>query len=185
VTQDMNLGQWLNSEYSDRDKFERVISRIVHSRGFSPEEMDSDDLLPLIRTLLFFKAQYQHKKTQMEYHFEALRLGQETAEKQQPSALDFVGQLGLALEEHVKSTGKKVPLFQGINHVVTEFNKTVTVKKWRIDPAKKRIITNLMHCPEEAQLSTHAWYWQWLLESKVAPIFDSRGEFFQSCAHGS
>ena len=76
-------------------------------------------------------------------------LGQETAEKQQPSALDFVGQLGLALEEHVKSTGKKVPLFQGINHVVTEFNKTVTVKKWRIDPAKKRIITNLMRCPEE------------------------------------
>lgn len=36
VTQDMNLGQWLNSEYSDRDKFERVISRIVHSRVAPP-----------------------------------------------------------------------------------------------------------------------------------------------------
>ena len=74
-------------------------------------------------------------------------LGQETAEKQQPSALDFVGQLGMAYNEYVDSVGKKIPLSQGINHLVTEYNKHVKNKKWRIDNNKKRIIINLLRCP--------------------------------------
>lgn len=32
---------------------------------------------------------------------------------------------------------------------VTEYNKTVAVKKWRIDANKKRLISNLLKCPHE------------------------------------
>ena len=75
-------------------------------------------------------------------------LGQETAEKQQPSALEFVGLMGLAVDDLARaSSSKKIPLSQAVTTVVNEFNKKVVVKKWKIDPSKKKIILNLLRCP--------------------------------------
>jgi hypothetical protein len=78
-------------------------------------------------------------------------LGQETAEKQQPSALDFVAQFQLACNDYANQLGKKIPLVQGIGHVVAEYNKRVTVRKWRVDNNKKKIIINLLRCPQDVQ----------------------------------
>lgn len=78
-------------------------------------------------------------------------MGQETAEKQQPSALDFVAQFQLACNDYANQLGKKIPLVQGIGHVVAEYNKRVTVRKWRVDNNKKKIIINLLRCPPDVQ----------------------------------
>ena len=43
------------------------------SQGFTPEECESEDLAPLIRSLRFFKAQYRHQQNPMDFHYEALR----------------------------------------------------------------------------------------------------------------
>ncbi|CAJ1424392.1 unnamed protein product, partial [Effrenium voratum] len=53
----------------------------------------------------FFKAQYTHHENPADFFYESLRLGQETAEKQQPSALEFVGQFRQAVEIHNEQTG--------------------------------------------------------------------------------
>ncbi|CAJ1361527.1 unnamed protein product, partial [Effrenium voratum] len=70
----------------------------------------------------FFKAQYTHHENPADFFYESLRLGQETAEKQQPSALEFVGQFRQAVEIHNATTGKKLPLTQSLNHVVGAYN---------------------------------------------------------------
>ncbi|CAJ1361462.1 unnamed protein product, partial [Effrenium voratum] len=95
----------------------------------------------------FFKAQYTHHENPADFFYESLRLGQETAEKQQPSALEFVGQFRQAVEIHNAATGKKLPLTQSLNHVVGAYNARVSVKRWRVDTNKRKIVWNLMRCP--------------------------------------
>ena len=73
-------------------------------------------------------------------------LGQETAEKQAPSALDFVGHFGKALQSEIDS-GKKLPMSQAIGQLVSAYNAKIKVKRWRVDSAKKRIVLNLLRCP--------------------------------------
>ncbi|CAJ1460779.1 unnamed protein product [Effrenium voratum] len=69
--------------------------------------MDSDDLRPLLASFKFLKAQYRHMENEAEFFYESLRLGQETAEKQLPSALEFVGQFRKAVEAHSATLGKR------------------------------------------------------------------------------
>jgi len=75
-------------------------------------------------------------------------LGQETAEKQAPSALDFVGHFGKALQSEIES-GKKLPMSQAIGQLVSAYNAKIKVKRWRVDSSKKRIVLNLLRCPSE------------------------------------
>ena len=75
-------------------------------------------------------------------------MGQETAEKQAPSALDFVGHFGKALQSEIDS-GKKLPMSQAIGQLVSAYNAKIKVKRWRVDSAKKRIVLNLLRCPSE------------------------------------
>ncbi len=83
--------------------------------------------------------------------------GQETAEKQQPSALDFVALFNIAMDDNEKQCGRKIALTHNITMAVNEYNKTVSVKKWKVDANKKKIIANLLRCPHEVLdiLSTH------------------------------
>ena len=43
------------------------------SEGFSDEDLSGEDLRPLLNSLRFFKAQYRHQDTPMDFHYEALR----------------------------------------------------------------------------------------------------------------
>ncbi len=76
-------------------------------------------------------------------------VGQESAEKQPPSALDFVGQFALAMDAHEKQTGKKQPMFQATQHVISEYNKGITVRKWRVDGIKKKMVMNILKSPTD------------------------------------
>jgi len=55
----------------------------------------------------------------------------------------------IVLDDQEKQLGRKIALMHGISMAVTEYNKTVAVKKWRIDANKKRLISNLLKCPHE------------------------------------
>ena len=74
-------------------------------------------------------------------------LGQETAEKQAPSALDFVGIFSQAVDACKAQNGRKVAQLQALNSCIAEYNRTVSVKKWRVDTNKRKIIANLLRVP--------------------------------------
>ena len=42
--------------------------------GIPDEELESDDLLPLLQSLRFFKARYVHRNNAEDFYYEALRL---------------------------------------------------------------------------------------------------------------
>ena len=69
-------------------------------------------------------------------------LGHVTAEKQSPSAIDFVGTVRSAIDLErrmaVKTSGPKA-LKDLLAKVVSEYNKMVTVKRHRIDGAKRSL----------------------------------------------
>lgn len=145
------------------------------SKEWSADDMDSDDLRPLLASFKFLKAQYRHMENEAEFFYESLRpllspdplklvnlqtlsrhkrrslpgLGQETAEKQLPSALEFVGQFRKAVEAHSATLGKRLPLSQALNTCIGEYNKRATVKRWRVDAHKRKIISNMLRCPAE------------------------------------
>lgn len=66
-----------------------------------------------------------------------LGLGQETSEKQPPSALDFVALFSLAMKEHEQSSGKKLPLVTALGNVITEYNRGIAVKNGRWTARRK------------------------------------------------
>lgn len=56
-----------------------------------------------------------------------------------------------------KSSGKKLPLTQALAQVISDYNKCVSVRRWKVDTMKKRVITSLLKCPAAIldQLSVH------------------------------
>jgi len=89
------------------------------------------------------------KKHQASRAFPNQGIGQETAEKQAPSALEFLGHFHMAMEAQEKSIGKRVPLFQCLNFVISEYNRGTSVRKWKVDGNKKKLIGHLLRCPIE------------------------------------
>ena len=71
-----------------------------------------------------------------------------TAEKQTPSAIDFVGTIRSAidLERRMasKSAGSGKALKDLLSKVVAEYNRLVTVKKHRIDGSKRQLCYNML-----------------------------------------
>ena len=76
-------------------------------------------------------------------------LGNETSEKQAPSALDFVGIFQQAVEAHRK-VHAKVSLQNALNQCIAQYNKTTSVKKWRVDTLKRKIVANLLKVPPQS-----------------------------------
>lgn len=56
-----------------------------------------------------------------------------------------------------KSSGKKLPLAQALGQVISDYNKSVSVRKWKVDTQKKKVITSLLKCPTDIldMLSVH------------------------------
>lgn len=73
-------------------------------------------------------------------------MGFVTAEKMAPSPLTIVSDLGKAIEfERKMSTSRhKVPLKDALSRVIADFNRLVTVKKHRVDTARRNLCYNLI-----------------------------------------
>ena len=56
-----------------------------------------------------------------------------------------------------KSSGKKLPLAQALAQVISDYNKSVSVRKWKVDTMKKKVIMSLLKCPTDVLeiLSVH------------------------------
>ncbi|CAK9067618.1 unnamed protein product [Durusdinium trenchii] len=81
-------------------------------------------------------------------HTRAIGLGQETAEKQAPSALDFVGIFNQAIQATMKENPRVSQLI-ALNTCIADYNKDVKIKRWRVDTLKRKIIGNMLKVPEE------------------------------------
>jgi hypothetical protein len=86
-------------------------------------------------------------------------LGNETAEKQAPSALTLYGEFKFALENirHSDPSKARTPLKDLLNFAIAQYKRTITNKKFRIETGKKKMILNLMRCPDKfsERLSWH------------------------------
>ena len=78
-------------------------------------------------------------------------IGQESAEKQAPSALDFFGHIKTAIDVESNKFHKKVAMATWVTNLVSDFNKDTKVKKYRIDAVKKKMILNLLRSPDECR----------------------------------
>ncbi|CAK9011401.1 Uncharacterized protein SCF082_LOCUS11081 [Durusdinium trenchii] len=58
-------------------------------------------------------------------------IGQETAEKQTPSALEFLGQFGKAIENLKRSSGKPLPLSQSLSACIADYNRLTVQRKYK------------------------------------------------------
>ena len=76
-------------------------------------------------------------------------LGQETAEKQAPSALEFLGQFRKAIELMKKNSGRQVPLAQCLGACIADYNRNTIHRKFKVDSWKRKIIHNLLKSPAE------------------------------------
>lgn len=74
-------------------------------------------------------------------------LGQEKAERQPPSALEFCSQFELAVAQIRKSA--QIAKFQAVETAIKAYNARVNVKKWKVDNRRKKLITNLLNTPQE------------------------------------
>lgn len=72
-------------------------------------------------------------------------MGFVTAEKLTPSPLTIVSDLGKALElERAMSTSRtRIPLKDAMNKVIADFNRLVTLKRHRVDTARRNLAYNL------------------------------------------
>lgn len=72
-------------------------------------------------------------------------MGHITAEKQAPSALDFLGAISDAvrLEKQLSKPNQSKALKDLVNKVCSEYNKLCQNKKHRIDTQRKALIYNL------------------------------------------
>ena len=73
----------------------------------------------------------------------------QTAEKSPPSELDFLAQFQAASAGLMKN-GRKLPQSMALTQCIQEYNKTVNVKRWRVDAdaSKKAIVLSLAQCPK-------------------------------------
>ncbi|CAK9103216.1 Uncharacterized protein SCF082_LOCUS48222 [Durusdinium trenchii] len=125
------------------------IVALLDSLEWPQEDLDSDDLCPLILSLRYFRAQYRHQDNPSEFIYDSLRLGQETAEKQAPSALEFLGQFRKAIELMKKNSGRQVPLAQCLGACIADYNRNTIHRKFKVDSWKRKIIHNLLKSPAE------------------------------------
>ena len=51
-----------------------LVFLLSSCEGIPDEELESDDLLPLLQSLRFFKARYVHRNNTEDFFYEALRL---------------------------------------------------------------------------------------------------------------
>ena len=84
-------------------------------------------------------------------------LGYVTSEKITPSPLNIVAEIGRAIEFEQKfsASRRKVPLKDGLNKVIADYNKMTTLKRHRIDSLKRAMCYNLLlSCTIWLQLNT-------------------------------
>ena len=74
-------------------------------------------------------------------------LGQEKAERQPPSALEFCAQFEMAVAQIRMST--QIAKFQAVESAIKAYNTRVHVKKWKVDNRRKKLITNLLNTPQD------------------------------------
>ncbi|CAK9098360.1 unnamed protein product [Durusdinium trenchii] len=142
------------------------------------EQLDAPDLLPLILSLRFFKAQYWHQETTADFIYESLRVGQETAEKQPPSALEFLGQFRKAIEIQKQSTGKQAKPAQD---AVLWAMQTRGGDMASSESDASGNESDAKCLSEGDKCASKALFYEVsrLLEANVAEVFTKRGEFFQ------
>ncbi|CAE7329242.1 unnamed protein product, partial [Symbiodinium sp. CCMP2592] len=71
-------------------------------------------------------------------------LGARTAETQAPSALQYMAEIEQAMKCEKALTTRKVTTRELLSKCIADYNKLITVKKWRIDSGKRKLISNLM-----------------------------------------
>ena len=73
-----------------------------------------------------------------------LRLGYVTAEKQAPSPISILADISEAIKIHRRLSPGKVPLRDAMTKVIAEYNRIVTVRRHRVDSARRSLIYNLL-----------------------------------------
>lgn len=114
-------------------------------------------------SIRYIKCQYVHQQTEAKFLYEALRqgpkdadrvcvwlqgLGLETAEKQPPSSVELAVMFRMAVDE-MKKGGKKMTMAQMLNQCINDYNSGISIRKFKVDGHKKKIITSLLKVPDE------------------------------------
>ena len=75
-------------------------------------------------------------------------IGNETAEKQAPSALEMLAMFKAAIACIRTGQKRQVPLRDALNQAVADYNKAV-IRKFKVDSGKKKMLLNLLRSPDD------------------------------------
>ncbi|CAL1162578.1 unnamed protein product [Cladocopium goreaui] len=138
-----NLGQHVQDVLGDPAVKKQVLQRLTIDRF---ENIDPKPTLTLVP---------QNSLAEFWLPLTAFCVGQDakngvgfvTSEKQAPSDLDLLGAIGQAVDVELRAAkakpGASKALKDLLSKCITEFNKLCTIKKHRIDTARKALIYNL------------------------------------------
>ncbi|CAE7668873.1 unnamed protein product, partial [Symbiodinium microadriaticum] len=121
----------------------QAIVSIVYHLELTDEELANEHLVRTLTSFRFIRVNFVYHKNPAEYHYEALRNGYLTAEKQAPSPLVLAAEMAAAIEIEQRSGKKKLPLRDALNSAVAAYNKNITVTRHRINTQRKTLINNL------------------------------------------
>lgn len=62
----------------------------------------------------------------------------------------MVGIFDQAVAAYFQSNGRKVSQQSALNACIADFNKSVKIRKFKVDTVKRKIITNLLRTPKES-----------------------------------
>ncbi|CAK8998217.1 unnamed protein product [Durusdinium trenchii] len=156
------------------DGFAKIVIMLSIVAMVKELELEVPRDSPLEATLHSFATvhcSYSHFQQPAHHFLYSLKMGFVTAEKLTPSPLTIVSDLGKAIElERAMSTSRtRIPLKDAMNKVIADFNRLVTLKRHRVDTARRNLAYNLLRCPAESLTLLHAHYDQFKHEHSALP----------------
>ena len=75
-------------------------------------------------------------------------IGNETAEKQAPSALEMLAMFKAAIACVRTGQKRQLPLRDALNQAVADYNRVV-IRKFKVDSGRKKMLLNLLRSPDD------------------------------------
>lgn len=82
----------------------------------------------------------------------------------------MVGIFDQAVNSYLNTNGRKVSQQSALNACIADFNKSVKIRKYKVDTLKRKIITNLLKVPKESVACLAQHYDQHRHSSSGAPF---------------
>ncbi|CAL1153018.1 unnamed protein product [Cladocopium goreaui] len=143
------------------DGFTKVLLMFLIISFVEELELSKEEQETLKNTLCSFKyvrCTYEHFDNPGHHYLNSLKLGYLTSEKQAPSPISMFADIQAAIQMEQRITKSKASMRDLLNKTCASYNKMTSIKKHRIDGARKSLLYNLLRSPKDFLDLVHRHY---------------------------